>query len=80
MITAHHIRRGKLFRKRIKIGKNCTLGIMSIVLPGAVIGDNVLVSAGSLVPVNWKFDSDCIYSGVPVKKVKKISPNEEFID
>ncbi|MFX0016093.1 MAG: acyltransferase [Promethearchaeota archaeon] len=76
MITAHHIRRGRLYRKRIKIGKNCTLGILSTVLPGAEIGDNVMVSAGSLVPANWKLDSNCIYSGVPVKKVKEIDPKE----
>jgi carbonic anhydrase/acetyltransferase-like protein (isoleucine patch superfamily) len=77
MITAHHIRGGKLYRKRIKIGKNCTLGILSIVLPGAEIGDNVMVSAGSLVPANWKLDSNSIYSGVPVKKVKELTPIEE---
>lgn len=77
MITAHHIRRGKLYRKKIIIGKNCTLGILSIVLPGAEIGDNVMVSAGSLVPANWKLDSNSIYSGVPVKKVKEIPPIEE---
>ncbi|MFX0124587.1 MAG: acyltransferase [Candidatus Hodarchaeota archaeon] len=77
MITAHHIRGGRLYRKRIKIGKNCTLGILSIVLPGAEIGDNVMVSAGSLVPANWKLDSNSIYSGVPVKKVKELPPAEE---
>ena len=77
MITAHHIRGGKLYRKRIIIGKNCTLGILSIVLPGAEIGDNVMVSAGSLVPANWKLDPNSIYSGVPVKKVKELPPIEE---
>ncbi|UCE13363.1 MAG: hypothetical protein JSV04_14405 [Candidatus Heimdallarchaeota archaeon] len=77
MITAHHIRRGKLFRRRIRIGRNCTLGIMSIVLPGAEIGDNTLISAGSLVPANWKLDSNCIYSGVPVKKIKEINTNDK---
>lgn len=77
MITAHHIRGGKLYRKRIKIGKNCTLGILSVVLPGAEIGDNVMVSAGSLVPANWKLDANSIYSGVPVKKVKELPPIEE---
>lgn len=77
MITAHHIRGGKLYRKKIIIGKNCTLGILSIVLPGAEIGDNVMVSAGSLVPANWKLDSNSIYSGVPVKKVKELPDIEE---
>lgn len=76
IISAHHIRRGKIFRKRIRIGRNCTIGAISIVLPGAEIGDNVLVSAGSLVPANWKLDSDCIYSGVPVKKIKEINSND----
>ncbi|UCG00873.1 MAG: hypothetical protein JSW11_14795 [Candidatus Heimdallarchaeota archaeon] len=77
MITAHHIRGGKLYRKRIKIGENCTLGILSVVLPGAEVGDNVMISAGSLVPANWKLDSNSIYSGVPVKKVKELPPLKE---
>ena len=76
-ITGHHIRRGKLYRKRVKVGKNCTIGIASIILPGAEIGDNVMVSGGSLVPSNWKLDSNSFYSGVPVKKVKELPPNED---
>lgn len=77
MVTGHHIRGGRLYRKRVRIGKNCTIGFASIVLPGAEIGDNVMVSAGSLVPSNWKLDSNSIYSGVPVKKVKELSHKEE---
>ncbi|MHA2203484.1 MAG: hypothetical protein ACW991_07325 [Candidatus Hodarchaeales archaeon] len=47
------------------------------ILPGAEIGDNVLVSGGSLVPANWKLDSNSFYSGVPVKKIKELPPNKE---
>ncbi|MHA2173904.1 MAG: hypothetical protein ACXABI_03680 [Candidatus Hodarchaeales archaeon] len=49
-----------------------------IVLPGVKIGDNVQVGAGSLIPSNWKLESNSLYSGTPVKKVKDLNP-ENFL-
>lgn len=77
IISGHHIRRGKLYRAKVKIGDNCTIGGYTIILPGVEIGDNVVVGAVSLVPAHWKLESNSIYSGVPVKKVKTL--NEEDI-
>lgn len=72
IISGHHIRRGIIFRKKVTIGKNCTIGGYTIVLPGAEIEDNVHVSTNSTVPANWKLESNAIYSGSPVKKIKDL--------
>ena len=76
-VSGHHIRQGKLYRKRVTIGKNCTVGGYTIVTPGVIIEDNVLVGGSSFVPANWVLEANSIYSGVPVKKVKTIGPSEE---
>ena len=54
----------------ISIGSNVFIGANSIILPGSVIEDNVIVGAGSIVRGNLK--SGCVYAGVPVKFVKTI--------
>jgi hypothetical protein len=75
IVSAHHIRRGSLYYKRVKIGKNCLIGGLTVVLPGVVIPDNVIVSACSLIPANWELEPNTIYSGVPIKKIKEITEN-----
>ncbi len=70
IVSGHHIRNKKLYRKRVIIGKNVTIGAYCVITPGATIGDNTIVAMGSTVPANWKLDSNSLYSGVPVKKMK----------
>lgn len=50
------------------IGKNCFIGCGSIILPGVVIGDEVIVGAGSIVTKN--IPSRCIVAGNPAKIIK----------
>lgn len=57
--------------KDIYIGNNVFIGMRSIVLPGSVIGDNVVIGAGSIVRGN--LDSGFVYAGNPVKKIAPIS-------
>ena len=52
----------------IKIGKNVTIGTMTVVLPGVTIGDNATVAAYSLV--NKNVEPDTMVGGVPVKVIK----------
>lgn len=73
LISGHHIRHGKLYRKRIIIGKNVTIGADSIIPPGATIGDNTVVAINSTIPPNWSLDANSLYGGVPVKKLKSFN-------
>lgn len=61
------------YRESIVIGDNVFVGFGAIVLPGTVIEDNVIVSAGCVV--SGRLESGYVYGGVPGKKIKKI---EEF--
>ncbi|MHA2073391.1 MAG: acyltransferase, partial [Candidatus Hodarchaeales archaeon] len=68
IVSGHHIRNKKLYRKRVTIGKNVTIGAYCIITPGAIIGDNTIVAMGSTIPANWELEPNCLYGGVPVKK------------
>jgi len=70
IITAH-LAEEKLIVKKVKIGKNCLIGGQSLILPGAVIEDNVVVGAKSLVKKDQKLEKGKTYAGIPVKEIKK---------
>ena len=54
--------------KEISIGNNVWIGINAIVLKGTRIGDNSIISAGSVV--KGDFPANCIIQGNPAKVVK----------
>ena len=66
----------ELFRKKeplvelfspINIGNNVFVGVNSVLLPGVIIEDNVIVGAGSIVKGVLK--SNGVYAGVPAKYI-----------
>lgn len=52
----------------IVIGDDCFIGMNSIILKGTILGDNVVVGAGSVV--HGTFPDNCIIAGNPAKIVK----------
>jgi acetyltransferase-like isoleucine patch superfamily enzyme len=55
---------------RIKIGNNVFLGVDVVVLPGTIIGNNVIVGAKSVVKGELK--SNSVYAGIPAKYICSI--------
>lgn len=62
-------------RSKVVIGKYCWLGMNSVVLPGVVLGDHVVVAAGSVVTKSFE-EGYCVVAGTPAKKIKDINPEE----
>lgn len=56
----------------IKIGENVWLGANVVVLPGVEIANDCVVGAGSVVSKSL-MEPNCIYAGVPAKRIKKIN-------
>jgi acetyltransferase-like isoleucine patch superfamily enzyme len=55
----------------VKIGEDCWIGANSTILPGAIIGDGVVIAAGAVV--RGTIPSFTIWGGVPAKFIKKRS-------
>ena len=53
----------------VSIGNGCWLGAGAIILPGASIGENVVVAAGSVV--RGEIPDRCVVAGVPAKVVRE---------
>lgn len=53
----------------VNIGRHVIVGSGSVILPGVILEDGVAVGALSLVTRSCK--KFCIYSGVPVKRIKE---------
>lgn len=51
----------------IKIGNNVFIGLRTIIMPGAIIGDNVVIGAGSVV--RGTIPGDCVVAGVPARRI-----------
>lgn len=58
------------------IGNRVLVGIGTIILDDAIIEDDVMIGAGSLVPPNKRLESGYLYVGSPVKQVRKLTEKE----
>ena len=59
----------KIKAKEITIGKNCFIGVNSIILKGTELGDNCIVGAGAVV--SGKFEAGSVIAGNPAKVIRK---------
>jgi len=58
------------------VGNMCLIGMSATVMDGAVLGDQVIVGAGSLVPPGKQLDSGYLYVGSPVKRIRELNEKE----
>lgn len=61
---------GKEYGKPINIGNNVWIGGSAIILPGVTLGDNVVVSAGSVVTKS--FEDNVLIAGNPARILREI--------
>lgn len=62
----------------VRIGKNCLIGMNSVILPGSILGDHCIVGANSTV--SGKFPSYSVIVGSPAKIIKFYDINSEKWD
>ena len=59
-----------------RIGNRCLIGMSAVILDGAVIEDEVLVAAGSVVPPGKRLASHGLYMGNPAKRARDLTGPE----
>ncbi len=68
-LVAHVAEHHHLVVKRVKIGKNVTVGLMSIIMPGVEIGDRVMIAANSVLIKDTKVPANTVWAGIPAKQI-----------
>jgi len=62
--------------KDVIIGKNCWIGMNSVILPGVKLGDHTLVGAGSIVTKSFP-EGNVVIAGNPAKVIKKLKTSSK---
>ena len=59
-----------------KVGNRILVGMGAIILDGAILEDDVILGAGSLVPPNKTLKSGYLYVGSPAKQARALTEAE----
>ncbi len=70
-IVPHVAEDGLLKLKRVKVGKNATVGMGSLIMPGVEIGEGALIGAHSVVLSNKKIPPHTVWVGNPARPLRR---------
>jgi acetyltransferase-like isoleucine patch superfamily enzyme len=70
VICSHALEAEKVSFEKIIIGKNVTIGLRAMLMPGVRIEDNAIVAAGALVTKNSHIKNGEVWAGIPAKRIK----------
>lgn len=74
-LSGHTVEGGVLKTGAVRLGRNVTIGVGSVINIGVVAGDGCQVGAMSLVPKQTSLEPASLYVGVPVQKCEEqVSP------
>ena len=59
------------------IEDNCLIGMGATVLDNAIVESGAIVAANALVTSGMRVEGGCIYAGVPAKKIKEVTPEQQ---
>lgn len=58
------------------IGDNCLIGMGAIILDNAEVPAGCIIAAGALVLSNAKLEPDSLYTGIPARKIRTVTPEQ----
>ena len=59
-----------------QIGDRCLIGMSSCVMDGAILEDDILLAAGSLVAPGYRLTAGSLYRGRPARLVRELNDDE----
>ncbi len=71
ILIGHIVERGRLKLKKVKIGKDVTIGSHSTIMPGCEIGDGAVIGASAVLLKDTRVESRDIWFGVPAESVRQ---------
>lgn len=76
-VICHAVEHGRLKLKKVKIGRNVTIGLNAVILPGCEIGDNAVIGAGAVLLKNTKVEPHSVWYGIPAENIRNRHDNSE---
>ena len=70
IVLGHIVERGKLKLKKVKIGKNVTIGSHSTIMPGCEIGDGAVIGASAVLLKDTKVEARDVWFGIPAASIR----------
>ena len=61
------------------VGDRSLIGIGAVVAPGTIVGNDVLLAAGSHTVADQILDDGCFYAGAPARKMAPLDDKKRFI-
>lgn len=71
IIIGHIVERGILKLKKVKVGKNVTIGSHSTIMPGCEIGDRAVIGASAVLLKDTKVEPRDVWFGIPAESIRK---------
>ena len=71
IIDCHMVERGRLKLKKVKIGKNVTLGSHCTIMPGCEIGDKAMIGASAVVLKDTIVPPRDVWFGIPAESMRE---------
>jgi non-ribosomal peptide synthetase-like protein len=71
-LVAHSAERGRLVTAPVTIGRNVTVGIMAVILPGCTIGDGAIIAAGAVLSKHARVGPGEVWAGVPARRIGRV--------
>jgi acetyltransferase-like isoleucine patch superfamily enzyme len=68
-LAGHTVESGVVKTMPVRLGRNVTIGVGSIVDIGVVAGEGCQVGALSLVPKHTTLEPGAVYAGIPVRRI-----------
>jgi len=68
-LVCHAAERGRLVAAPVRIGRNVTVGLMAVILPGCTIGDGAIIAAGAVLSKGTQVGPGEVWAGVPARRM-----------
>jgi len=72
-LSGHTVEGGVVKTAHVRLGRDVTIGLGSIIDIGVTVGDGCQVGALSLVPKHTTLDPGAVYAGIPVRRIDRHS-------
>jgi non-ribosomal peptide synthetase-like protein len=71
-LVAHSAERGRLVTAPVTIGRDVTVGLLAVIMPGCTIGDGAIIAAGAVLSKHAKVGPGEVWAGSPARRVGRV--------